>query len=254
MATSRPPPQKRLDLELTIVSAKHLKNVNWKNKDLKPYASFTFPLTNPVQDFVLTLEIFHSKPSKTPMPLVGTLRVPLKDLANNPDDPIRIKTFQLTRPSVVRERPLSLDYHVAPQPSYYYSGATTLPPHDYKGYSPYTLPLFALSPLQPSPVSYLYSSDPNAYSGYYIGYYSSAPPPPIPPRPFFDQPMNYGGPGGPNGPSAVDYSGLGTGLAMGAVVGALGGLALEEGLKYEQENIMDRVENDVAARDDYSDY
>lgn len=43
-------------------------------------------------------------------------------------------------------------------------------------------------------------------------------------------------------------------MAMGAVVGALGGLALEEGLKYEQENIMDRVENDVAARDDYSDY
>ena len=77
--------------------------------------------------------------------------------------------------------------------------------------------------------------------------------------------MNYG-PGGPSGPSApVDYSpydqkpksskvGLGTGLAVGAVAGALGGLALEEGMKYEEEKIAERVENDLAARDDYSDY
>lgn len=48
--------------------------------------------------------------------------------------------------------------------------------------------------------------------------------------------------------------GLGTGLAVGAVAGAVGGLALEEGLKYEEDKIADRVENDLAARDDYSDY
>lgn len=47
--------------------------------------------------------------------------------------------------------------------------------------------------------------------------------------------------------------GLGAGLAVGAVAGALGGLALEEGLKYEEEKIAERVENDIA-RDDYSDY
>jgi hypothetical protein len=28
-----------LDLEITVVSAKHLKNVNWRNGDLKPYAT-----------------------------------------------------------------------------------------------------------------------------------------------------------------------------------------------------------------------
>lgn len=76
--------------------------------------------------------------------------------------------------------------------------------------------------------------------------------------------MGYGG--GPSGPSApLDYSpyeqkpksgkmGLGTGLAVGAVAGALGGLALEEGLKYEEEKIAERVENDLASREDYSDY
>lgn len=49
--------------------------------------------------------------------------------------------------------------------------------------------------------------------------------------------------------------GLGAGLAVGAVAGALGGLALEEGLKYEEDRITERVENGVAAaRDDYGDY
>lgn len=50
-------------------------------------------------------------------------------------------------------------------------------------------------------------------------------------------------------------TGMGTGLAVGAVAGALGGLALEEGIKYEEEKIAERVENDMASRDDqYSDY
>ncbi|ONK62094.1 uncharacterized protein A4U43_C07F300 [Asparagus officinalis] len=42
--------------------------------------------------------------------------------------------------------------------------------------------------------------------------------------------------------------------AVGAVAGALGGLALEEGAKYEEEKIAERVESSLAARDDYSDY
>lgn len=40
--------------------------------------------------------------------------------------------------------------------------------------------------------------------------------------------------------------GFGTGLAVGAVAGALGGRALEEGLKYEEEKIAEKVENDLA--------
>lgn len=48
--------------------------------------------------------------------------------------------------------------------------------------------------------------------------------------------------------------GLGSGFAVGAVAGALGGLALEEGLKYEEENIADRVQTELNARDEYKDY
>ncbi|CAK7325817.1 unnamed protein product [Dovyalis caffra] len=303
MASSRPPPPMPLDLNLTIISAKHLKNVNWKSGDLKPYAvfwvdpdrrlstksddsgstrpvwneRFTLPLTVNLRDSFLTLEIFHSKPSETPKPLVGTLRVALKDLPD-PDDANRIRTFELTRPSGrpqgkiriklgVRERlfspppPPQPVYRITTPQSYYYSGAT-MPPPDYR-YP--TIPLPPSSSPPPPPVPH-YGSYHDAYppSPYYPGYYSSAPPTPLPPRPFFDRPMgSYG-----SGPSApVDYGsydtqrlrggktlGVGTGLAVGAVAGALGGLALEEGLKYEEEKIAEKVENDLAARDDYSDY
>ncbi|MBA0725809.1 hypothetical protein Golax_022367 [Gossypium laxum] len=256
MAThSRPPPPRPLDLDLTIVSAKHLKNVNWQNGDLKPYAvfwvdpdrrlstrsddsgstrpvwneRFTLPLVVPPHETVLTLEIFHSKPSETPKPLVATLRVELKELPD-PDDGSKIRTFSLLRPSGrpqgkirlklgIRERPLPPphDYHFAPPSSYYYTNAPP-PPR--------------------------YSAPP----------YVSLPPPPPPP---------YGTPSAP-----VDYSpydqkprggskiGVGTGLAVGAVAGALGGMALEEGLKYEEEKIGERVEHEVTSkeRDDYGDY
>ncbi|XP_022765039.1 pollen-specific leucine-rich repeat extensin-like protein 3 [Durio zibethinus] len=300
MATSsRPPPPRLLDLDLTIVSAKHLKNVNWRNGDLKPYAvfwvdpdrrlstrsddsgstrpvwneRFTLHLPAPLHDAVLTLEIFHSKPSETPKPLVATLRVELKELPD-PDDSSKIRTFSLLRASGrpqgkirvklgIRERPLPPphDYHFAPPPSYYY---TNTPPPPRYSVSPYVSlppppPPPSVSPPPPSP----YSSIPDAYPPYYSSHYYSSPPPPMPPRPFFERSSSYGTPSAP-----VDYSpydqkprggpklGLGTGLAVGAVAGALGGLALEEGLKYEEEKIGERVEHDVASRerDDYSDY
>lgn len=144
---------------------------------------------------------------------------------------------------------------------------------DYRSYSPSpysslqaSAPTPSASPPPPPPYHYSSYSDP--YSSYYPAYYSSAPPPP-PPRPFFDRPPGYigpGGPGGPGGPSApLDYSnydqkpksgkmGLGTGLAVGAVAGGIGGLALDEGLRYEEDKIAERVENDLRERDDYSNY
>lgn len=302
MAAPRPS-LKPLDLEITIVSGKHLKNVNWRHGDLKPYSifwldpdrrlatkaddsgstrpvwneRFVIPLTLPPNDAVLTLEVFHSKPLDTPKPLVGTLRFPLKDLVD-PDDSSKLRTFELRRPSgrpqgkirlklAIRERP-GQDYPIAPQPSYYYSTAPPPPPRDYRGYSAVP-PQYASSvpppppPAAPSPPPsshpYSYGSYLDPYSSYYPGYYSNPAPPP-PPRPLFDRQSSYGGPSAP-----VDYApydqkpksgnmGLGTGLAVGALAGALGGIALEEGLKYEEEKIADRVERDMAARDDYRDY
>ncbi|KAK8542250.1 hypothetical protein V6N13_137176 [Hibiscus sabdariffa] len=288
MATSyRPSPASTLDLDLTVVSAKHLKNVNWRNGDLKPYAAFwvdpyrrlstrsddsgstrpvwnerfTLPLTVSLLETVLTLEIFHSKPSETPKPLVGTLRIELKDLSD-PDDRSKIRTFSLLRPSGrpqgkirvklgIRERPLPPppDYHYAP-PSYYYTN-TPPPPHPsrYSG-SPYVS-------LPPTPV---YSVS-DAYPPHYSSHYYHSPPPPMPPRPFLERSYSYGGPSAPLDYSPYDHrprgvAGLGTGLAVGSAAGSLGGLTLEEGMRYEEEKIGQRVEHDVSSseRDDYSDY
>lgn len=68
----------------------------------------------------------------------------------------------------------------------------------------------------------------------------------------YDQKPNYGG-AYDQKPKSGKF-GLGTGLAVGAVAGALGGIALEEGLKFEEEKIAEKVENDLAGRDDFSDY
>ncbi|KAL6977445.1 hypothetical protein U1Q18_026245 [Sarracenia purpurea var. burkii] len=315
MATYRPP-SKLLDLDITIVSAKHLKNVNWRHGNLKPYAifwvdsdrrlatksddsgstrpvwneHFVVPLTLPLHDSFLTIEIFHSKPSETPKPLVGTLRLALKDLVD-PDDSNRLRSFELRRPSgrphgkiriklAVLDRPLppAPDYHITPPQSYYYSTASPHPPptRDYRDYppSPFGNPLppppLPLPPAPPSaspqslsspppPHAYPYTSYSDPYSGYYSGFYSR--PPPLPPRPFFDRLSSYG----PSAP--LDYTpydqkqksgkmggGFGTGLAVGAVAGALGGLALDEGLNRGEEKIAERVENNSGSRDDYGDY
>ncbi|XP_059628029.1 actin cytoskeleton-regulatory complex protein pan-1-like [Cornus florida] len=310
MATSRPPP-KPLDLDITVVSAKHLKNVNWRHGDLKPYVTFrvdpeirstkhddsgstrpvwnerfVVPLTTPLQDSILVLEVLHFGRLDSNQNLVGSLRLPLTDLIDS-DDSARLGTYELRRPSgrphgkiriklAVREKPLppAPDYHITPQPSYYYSTAPPPPPsaRDYSGYSPspYTgsLPPPPQQPPLPSQLpkmapppptnGYQFGAYSDPYPGYYSGYYSQPPPPP--PRPFFDRQFTYGGPSAP-----VDYTpydqkpkggkmGLGTGLAVGAVAGTLGGLALDEGLKYEEDKIAERVENDLGVRDNFSDY
>ncbi|KAJ6670704.1 INGRESSION PROTEIN FIC1 [Salix viminalis] len=253
------------DLEITIISAKHLKKTLIGETAIsKPYATFyldnsdhrlathaddslstrpvwnerfTLPITRQIYDSVLTLEIFHSKPSETPRPLVGTGKV-------------RVKLE-------VKERPLPppvQDYHAAPNYSHYYNPAPAPPPppppaRDYREYSP-------------SPYGY---ADPY---GYYPAYYP--PQPPLPSRPLYNRASSYSLPGGPSapvdlsaqsspspydhkpppaglfpktsyygepsGPSApVDYShGKGSGSL---ISGAMGGLSLEEGSNYEKEKV-----------------
>lgn len=75
----------------------------------------------------------------------------------------------------------------------------------------------------------------------------------------FDRQSSYGG------PSAPDYApydqkqkggkfGFGSGLAVGALAGGVGGLVLDEGLKHEEDKVGERAESDLASRDEYSDY
>ncbi|CAN1167036.1 hypothetical protein LINPERPRIM_LOCUS34564 [Linum perenne] len=301
MASNKP-----LDLEITIVSAKHLKNVNWRNGDLKPYATiyldnsdhrlathaddsgstrpvwnerFTLPVTRPITDSVLTLEILHSRPSETPKPFVGAVKIPLSQILDSDDPPSTIRGLELFRPSgrpqgkvrvklALKERPMPPpppmpappppqqvhDYHNAPSYSHYYAAAPPPPPvpRDYRE-------------LASQPYSY-----PDQY-GYYSGYYP--PQPPLPSRPLYNRATSYNiqqsGPSAPvdasippydhkpppsvslpkpssdyGGPSApVDYSSpYGNTKGSAAELNAsMGGLNLEEtGSNYEKEKAPER--------------
>ena len=274
--------------EVTVVSAKHLKNVNWRVGDLKPCAVLyldpdnrvttkvddsgsTSPVWNerlvlPVPqsaDVVLNLEIFHSKPSETSKPLVAFAKAPLWDLIDKfPVDESRatpIRSIELRRPSgrpqgkikikvIVREIPLAPP--AFPPPSFYN--------YSYASSPPLPLHLQNLPPPHPPPpasshagfnlVSY---SDP--YAGYYSGGYYSAPP--LPPRP------NYYGPSAP-----VDYTSGNSGhqsqrnhdnvesrseAGVGAVSGAFGGMSLREGSNYEEKKSHEG-ERERTRRGDYS--
>ncbi|KAF5727340.1 hypothetical protein HS088_TW22G01033 [Tripterygium wilfordii] len=296
--------QAPLDLEITVISAKHLKNVNWRNGDLKPYAvfyldssenrlathsddsgntspvwneRFTLPLTRPLHDSVLTLEIFHSRPSETSKPLVGTAKLPLSQLVDESDEVTNsVLTIELLRPSgrphgkvrvkmALKERNMPApcpDYSNVPQYSHYYSPAPprTPPPIPARDYREFTR----------SP--YCYGDQ---YSGNYSGYYS--PQPPMPLRPLYHSASSYVAPsipsapvdlsssnvppplprtsnyGMPSGPSApVDYSSSSSydpkppvpKFGGSTLAGALGGLSLnlnvEEGSVHEKEKTLER--------------
>ncbi|KAF5744528.1 hypothetical protein HS088_TW07G00100 [Tripterygium wilfordii] len=280
--------QAPLELEITVISAKHLKNVNWRNGDLKPYAvfylaswdnrlathsddsgntspvwneRFTLPLTRPLHDSVLTLEIFHSRPSETPKPLVGTSKLSLGELVDESGKLTNlVRTIELQRPSgrphgkvrlkmALKERNLpapSPDYSNAPQYRHYYSPAPPRPPplvpaRDYREFthSPYcygdqysgyysgyypSQPTMSSRPLYHRASSYVAPSSPSAP----VDLSSSTVPPPLP------RTSNYGVPSGPSAP--VDYSSSSSygpkssvpKVGGSSVTGALGGLNLAE--------------------------
>jgi len=122
---ARPP--KPIDVELTVLSARDLKNVNWRYGDLRPYAvawvdpdfkvstrvdperdtnpswneKLTIPVGNrPLEDAELTVEIVHEKPSELTKPLVGTARIPLVQVLDEVGFEESLeRTLKLKRPS-----------------------------------------------------------------------------------------------------------------------------------------------------------
>ncbi|CAM8965000.1 unnamed protein product [Rhodiola kirilowii] len=286
---------KPLELELTILSAKHLHNVNWRNGDIKPYVvfwldsdrrlstkpdksgstkpvwneTFTLPIASPA---VLSLEILHSKSSETPNPLIGSVRIDLRDL-KDPADGTLVRKFELRRPSGRPQGKISVKLAIServipdyappnPNPNpipYYYSTGPPPPNRDYRQYppSPYTSPFPPPPSRSPSPApTPYYGSYPESYPGYFSGYYQQPQLPPPPARPYFDRPSSYGGPSAPLDYAVYDQKQRSSGeLGVGSVAGAMGGLTLDEGVKYEEDKFsVGRGESDLASRDGYRHY
>ncbi|XP_047336636.1 protein SRC2 homolog [Impatiens glandulifera] len=291
------------EVEITITSAKDLKNVNWRHGRLKPYAvvwidrnnksstrvdeesdtfpywdqTLTIPLNAPIDDSTLYIDIVHAGASDDTKPLIGSARLNLRDVGF---DQHATRTLDLKRPSGRPQGKLEVKVSVrdrrynAPDPYYaptYGSGALsrdyTSPPGPYGGQYGQPQSGYGQQYGQPQPgYGQPYSQPQPGYGQPQPGYGQSQPGygQPQPgygqPQPGYGQPQpGYGQPGNYSGQLPVQetkkgskFGGIGTGLAVGAVAGVLGGLALAEGADYMENKIADKVAEKVE-EDNYDD-
>ncbi|XP_012852025.1 PREDICTED: uncharacterized protein LOC105971701 [Erythranthe guttata] len=288
----------RYEVEITITSAKDLKNVNWRHGKLKPYAvvwvdpkskcstrvddegdaspfwdeKLTIPFNSPVDESTLYIDIVHANAADGTKPLIGSAKLPLRDVVDDVGLGIRSEMkLELKRPSgrpqgkveinvIVRD----LGFHAPPEP--YYAPPYGVPPPGTRDYPapPYGSGYVA----QPAYVAPPYGSQPAYAAPPYASPYGAPPAYAAPPSGYlaYGAPPSYSqqsyGQGGYYGQGQQQgyvegekkknkFGGMGTGLAVGAVAGALGGLALAEGFDALEDKIADDVADKVEA--DYGD-
>ncbi|CAD6265102.1 unnamed protein product [Miscanthus lutarioriparius] len=269
----------RYEAEVTVGSASGLKNVNWRNGDLRPYAVLWVDdgpkcstrvdpdngedpvwdekVVVPVPpasaarlgDAVLHVDVVHAASGgddaeAVVKPLVGSARLPLRDVLDDAGGvvggPKVSRTLRLKRPS---GRPQGrLEVRVAVREA---------PPPRYYDPSPYPAPAYG-NPAGAASRDPYYAAPP-AYGGQPpyaappAGYPAAAAAPP------YGGGYGYGAAAAPapaaayGDPAAAPPAqksskmGMGTGLAVGAAAGLLGGLALAEGASYLEDKFEDRV-------------
>ncbi|PAN31431.1 hypothetical protein PAHAL_5G419300 [Panicum hallii] len=253
----------RYEVEVTVGSGQDLKNVNWRNGDLKPYVVLWVddgpkcstgvdnhdgenpewrdeklvvrlpPSATRLEDAVLHVDVVHANAAAGTKPLVGSARLPLRDVLDGAGIGSKVsRTLRLKRPS---GRPQGkLDIRVAVREAARYHDPSPYP-------APYGHPAGSGS------------KDP----------YHAAPPPP----PYYGQPpVGYPAYGAPSAPAYAaaapvvvvpaaaaaaqqkgsNKMGMGTGLAVGAAAGVLGGLAIAGGASY----LGERFDHDCCDSDD----
>ncbi|GAB2265171.1 hypothetical protein Dimus_000236 [Dionaea muscipula] len=291
------------EVEVTISLAKDLKNVNWRHGPLRPYAvvwvdpamklttrvdeegdqfpqwdqTLVIPLNAPPAESTLYIDVVHAKAPADVKPLIGSAKLPLRDVLDNPRSTLKL---ELRRPSGRPHGKIHVQANIrgsrygAPDPygsqSYgvrnvrdydapppaYGSPYGAPPPPTYGSYGSAPAPAYGSAPAP-------------AYGAPPSGYPYGGPAQPSYGQPAYGQP-SYGQPayeqGGGYGyggqgsygqqPVAVEQKkskfGMGTGLAVGAVAGVLGGLALSEGVDALEDHIADNVAEKV--EDDDRDY
>jgi len=236
---------------VTISSAKEIKNVNWRNGPNKPYAvvwvdpkyksstrvdeegdtcpswneTFFIPLPpDNNDDNKLYVDIVHAGREENTKPLIGSAHLSLLDVIDDVGLGVPlVKTLKLKRPS---DRPHGkLDVTVTVREPQYYPapGSYNAPPQYVHG-----------DPHANAPSHYVHG-DPNA-----------------PPESYGNAAYGQAGYGyAAEKEKGSKFGGMGTGLAVGAVAGVLGGVALAEGLDAVEDNIAEEAaEEDLDAGDD----
>ncbi|TMW81717.1 hypothetical protein EJD97_008193 [Solanum chilense] len=258
----------RYKVEVKITSAKDLKNINWRYGPLKPYAvvwvdpnakcstkvdedgdtspywndKLVIPLYSPIDESVLYMDIVHAVGAEEDTkPLIGSAKIPLSEVVDEAgvDGEVE-RTLHLKRPSGRPQGKVQVQVTVR-DPRYRARDAYYAPPY---GVPPPAQPYNYGAPIppygQPAPGSY-------GQPEYGMGSYG--------------QPGvgNYGQAGGVYGyeeEKKKSKFGMGTGLAVGAVAGVLGGVAIAEGIDHLENSIAEdaaeKVEEDLA--DDDGDY
>ncbi|OEL14936.1 hypothetical protein BAE44_0024047 [Dichanthelium oligosanthes] len=254
----------RYEVEVTVGSATNLKNVNWRNGDLRPYAvlwvddgpkcSTRVDLDNgddpvwdeklvvPVppssaarlEDAVLCIDVVHAADADDQgvKPLVGSARLPLRDVLDDAGIGGKVsRSLRLKRPSGRPQGRLEVRVAVRQAARYYdpnypapaaYAGAGSRDPYYAGGQPAYGQPPYAAPPA--------------GYPAAAYGGYAAAAAPPA---------AAYGAAPPAQQKSGISKMGMGTGLAVGAAAGVLGGLALAEGGSYLEDKLEDHVAEKV---------
>ncbi|XP_050364160.1 protein SRC2 [Argentina anserina] len=247
------------EVEVAISSAKGLKNVNWRHGELKPYAvvwadpnnkcsthvdeygddsptwdeTLSIPLRGPVEDSTLFVDIIHVKGDEDVKPLIGSAKLPLREALEDvglgvPSDHI----LKLKRPSGRPQGKLEVKVTIR-LPRYQAPDLYRSPmPYGYGVPPPQTREYGA-----PQQYNYAYAppTQPQYYQSSGAGYGYN--------QPSYDQ-TQYGsggsyGYGSSEKPKEKSKFGVGTGVAVGAVAGVLGGLAIVEGVDYLEDKVAD---------------
>lgn len=234
------------EVEVTISSAKDLKNVNWRHGDLRPYAvvwvdpiakcttrvddrndtsptwneKLTIPLHDrSFHDSTLFVDVVHANARDGTKPLVGSTRVSLRDVVEEVGLGGKWSTWlNLKRPSGRPHGSLGAKVEV----------------RDLRYYAP--PPVTYAPPYGQQATPYPYAAAPPA--GYPYG------------QPAYGQPA-YGAPA--QDKKKGGKFGVGTGLAVGAAAGLLGGLAIAGAVDHVEGKIADDVAERVEDEHGYDD-
>lgn len=253
----------RHELEVTIISAKDLKNVNWRYGPNKPYAVVwvdpykkvstqvdqegdTSPHWNETlivplpggyvdEDATLFIDIVHAGDEEDTKKFIGSAKLKLNEVLQEAGvgEPIT-RSLKLKRKSGRPQGKLEVQVTIR-QPRYQPPGGYYAPPYGTESRDYYSRPYDPYAAAAPPPPT---------HGGYQYGYQTSQPPSGYP----------YGGASGGEEKKSGRFGGMGTGLAVGAVAGALGGIALVEGAEALEDHIADeaaeRVEDDLGYDDE----
>ncbi|KAJ0561040.1 putative C2 domain-containing protein [Helianthus annuus] len=276
----------RYELEITISSARNLKNISWRHGSLNPYAvvwvdpknkrtthvdevgdespvwdeKLTIPFNDPIEDSTLYIDIVHANAAADTKPLIGSAKLKLIDVVDEVGmGNMFSESLELKRPSGRPHGKLEVKVSVKetryPALEPYYPPPYTVAPQQYNAPQPYG----GNYPYAAPPSGYPYAApQPHYVPQYGQPAYGGAPsyggPQSVPP--YGGAPSSYSGPpsGPPYGGAQPSYGGYEEkkkskfGIGTGLAVGAAAGLLGGLAIAEGVDYVEDKIAEDIAEK------